>query len=145
MVKGFLFVLMFSLFLVGAPLGSFASDEEPSTETPATPPPEFEYLELRPMILPVITDQGLTQQVSMVISLELPYGKKNEVQIYEPRLTDAYFQDLYGALGSGLAMMKGDVLDLQAVKTRLTDVTTKVLGPDKVKNVLLQVVRQRQM
>lgn len=145
MARVFLYVLMFCFLVVAAPSISLAEDEESSTETPATKTPEFEYLELRPMVLPVITDQGLTQQVSMVISLELPYGKKNEVQVYEPRLTDAYFQDLYGALGSGHAMMKGDVLDLQAVKTRLTDVTTKVLGPDKVKSVLLHVVRQRQM
>lgn len=107
--------------------------------------PEFEYYELAPLVLPIINETGVTQQVSLVVSLELPYGKKSEVELYEPRLADAYLQDLYGALGAGHAMMHGNVVDVQAVKSRLTDVTTKVLGPDKVNSVLLQVVQQRRL
>lgn len=107
--------------------------------------PEFEYYELAPLVLPIINERGVTQQVSLVVSLELPYGKKSEVQPYEPRLADAYLQDLYGALGAGQAMMQGNLLDVQAVKERLTVVTAKVLGPEKVNSVLLQVVQQRRI
>ena len=70
---------------------------------------------------------------------------KKEIEEQEPRLADAYLQDLYGALGSGQAMMKGRMIDVYAVKQRLTAVTEKVLGPDKVHDVLLQVVQQRPM
>lgn len=114
-------------------------------EDPNAPKPEFEYLEMAPLVLPIITESGLTQQVSLVVSLELPYGKTAEVKPYEPKLADAYLQDLYGALGTGHAMMRGGVIDVMAVKTRLTDVTTKVLGADKFHSVLLQVVQQRPM
>ncbi len=118
---------------------------ESSGETTAESSPEFEYFQMNPLVLPIITERGLTQQVSMVVSLELPYGTKASIQSYEPRLADAYLQDLYGALGTGAAMMKGNVVDVQAVKERLTSVTEKVLGPEKVHSVLLQVVHQRPM
>ncbi len=106
--------------------------------------PDFEYINLKPLVLPVITDRGLTQQVSLFVSLELPYGKMDDVEPFEPRLADAYLQDLYGALGAGGAMMTGgNLVDVQAIKQRLTSVTHKVLGTENVHDVLLQVVQQR--
>lgn len=112
------------------------------SEDANAPKPEFEYFELAPLVLPIITEGGLTQQVSLVVSLELPYGKKGEVEPYAPRLADAYLRDLYGALGVGDAMMRGDVVDVMAVKDRLTEVTTKVIGAERFNSVLLQVVQQ---
>lgn len=109
------------------------------------PPPDFEYMEMKALTLPIITDQGVTQQVSLVVSLEVPYGKKAEVEGLSPRLADAYLQDLYGALSRGNAMMVNNVIDIQAVKKRLTNVTYKVLKEDQVHDVLLQVLQQRRM
>jgi flagellar FliL protein len=114
-------------------------------EDPNAPHPDYEYVDLKPLILPVITDRGLTQQVSLMVSLELPYGKGEEVAPLEPKLTDAMLQDLYGALGNGQAMMKGGVIDVPALKQRLSAVSMKVLGADKFHDVLLQVVQQRPM
>lgn len=110
---------------------------------PNAPKPEFEYFEMTPLVLPVITNAGITQQVSLLVSLELPFGKTDEIKYLEPRLADAYIQDLYGALSSGFAMTATDVLDVQELKERLTMVTAKVLGPEAVRQVLLQVVQQR--
>ena len=107
--------------------------------------PDFEYVDLKPLVLPIITDRGLTQQVSLMVSLELPYGEVGEIAPFEPRLADAYLQDLYGALGAGNAMMQGNVIDVMAVKRRLNAVTAKVLGGEKFHDVLLQVVQQRPM
>lgn len=122
-----------------------ARKKSAASEDPNAPHPDYEYIDLKPLVLPVITDRGLTQQVSLVVSLELPYGKTEEVEPMEPKLADAYLQDLYGALGTGGAMMKGGVIDVAAVKGRLTAVTDRVLGADKVHEVLLQVVQQRPM
>lgn len=122
-----------------------AQAQEKKAAVPAGPPPEFEYVELAPLLLPVITSRGLTQQVSLVVSLETPYGKKAEVTLLSPRLSDAYIQDLYGVLGSGRSMISGGVVDVQFIKQRLKDVATRVLGADRVHNVLLQVVHQRQL
>lgn len=110
------------------------------------PHPEFEYIEMDPLTLPIITTKGLTQQISLSVSLEVPFGQKVEYDGFKPRLADAYIQDLYGALGAGFGMMKGNVIDVQQIKQRLTSVTDKVLGPDhKAHDVLLQVVQQRPM
>lgn len=107
--------------------------------------PEFEYLEMVPLVVPVVTERGLTQQVSIAVSLELPYGKKEEVSTYSPRLRDAYLRDLYGALGAGQVMMRGNTLDVETLKTRLTLITRRVLGSEAVREVLLQAVQQRPM
>lgn len=113
---------------------------------PNAPHPEFAYIQLDPINLPIITAKGLTQQVSLMVSLEVAFDNKEKVTIFKPRLADAYIQDLYGAIGAGYALMKGNVVDVQQIKQRLTTVTDKVLGPDlKANGVLLQVVQQRKM
>ncbi|HYD18202.1 MAG TPA: flagellar basal body-associated FliL family protein [Patescibacteria group bacterium] len=126
-------------FLLAAPVAAQAEGD-----AAAVPTPEFEYVDMKPLVLPIITERGLTQQVSLVISLEIPYGTKDSIKAMEPKLADAYISDLYGALGSGHGLMKGSIIDVSAVKARLAKNTLKVLGPDKVNDVLLQVVQQSQ-
>ena len=108
---------------------------------PAAPKPDFDYLELKPIVVPIITEKGLTQQLSLVITIELPYGTKDDIKLMEPKLADVYISDLYGILGAGGAMMHGNVVDVAALKDRLTRDTTKVLG-DKYIQVLLPAVQQ---
>jgi len=108
--------------------------------------PQFEYLELNPLVLPVINERGLVQQISLVISLELAEGLlAADLEKYEPRLADAFIQDLYGVLGSGYGLTRHDILDVHLIKTRLSAVTESVVGPDKVEGVLLQVIQQRRL
>lgn len=104
-----------------------------------------EYVELSPLILPVIGETGVTQTVSLVVSLEVPdAATAEEVKRLTPRLQDAYIQDMYGALSRKNSMEKG-VLQVAPLKARLNRVTTKVLGEGKVNDVLLQVVQQRRI
>lgn len=105
----------------------------------------LEYVELSPLILPVIGETGVTQTVSLVVSLEVPdAATAEEVKRLTPRLQDAYIQDMYGALSRKNSMEKG-VLQVAPLKARLNRVTTKVLGEGKVNDVLLQVVQQRRI
>jgi len=137
-------VVILSVFLMLA-LAPFAYAGEEGAD-PNAPHPDFEYIKLDPITLPVITAKGLTQQVSLVVQLEVAWGKKDDIAPYEPRLTDAYLQDLYGALGAGHALMKDNFVDIEQIKQRLTAVTDKVMGPDhKVHAVLLQALQQRPM
>lgn len=138
-----LFFVFAAFFLLG-PAAWPASSAHAAGDKAALQP-EFEYIEMKPLVLPVITDQGVTQQVSLVVSIEVPFGKKAEVETMEPRLADAYLQDLYGALSSGKGMGANNVIDVMAVKRRLTNVTQKVLKEDQVHDVLLQVLQQRRM
>jgi flagellar FliL protein len=105
----------------------------------------FEYVDLNPLSIPVINEKGVVQQVSIAVSLECPMGKRDTLNIYKPRLMDAYLRELYGALGSGRAMMQGNIVDVEALKSRLTIVTERVVGPDLVSEVLLQSVHQYAM
>lgn len=102
-----------------------------------------EFVELDPLILPIIDSSGVTQTVSLVIALEVEDKvKAEEVKKLTPRLKDAYIQDMYGVLNKHAAL-KGGVVQVAAVKSRLTKITTDVLGEDMVSEVLLQVVQQR--
>ena len=104
-----------------------------------------EFVELSPLTLPVIGETGVTQTVSLVISLEVPDTvTAEEVKRLSPRLQDAYIQDMYGALNRKDSMEKG-VIRVEPLKARLNRVTTKVLGEGKVNDVLLQVIHQRRI
>ena len=105
--------------------------------------PEFDYHEMKPLMIPVINRGGISQQVSLVISIEVPHGNLDKVSLYEPRLADAYIQDLYGVLGTGYGLVNGKVLDVPTIKSRLKAVAQRVLGEDVAHDVLLHVVQQR--
>lgn len=128
------------IFCIGiaAPAGA----AEPLEGSNLGPRPDFEYIEMRPLVLPVITERGLMQQVSLVISLEVPYGGTEPVKALMPKLADAYISDLYGALGVGQGLMKDGAVNMPAIHKRLTKNTIRVMGPDKVHSVLLQAVQQ---
>lgn len=104
-----------------------------------------QFVQLDPLILPIIGDTGVTQTVSLVISIEVPdAATAEEVKRLSPRLKDAYIQDMYGALNRKSAMENG-VLQVNAIKARLNKISTKVLGEGKVNDVLLQIVQQRRV
>ena len=147
-IKQVVFLLFVTMILAGSIVLTHPAYASEKTEKidPNAPHPKFEYLQLDPISLPVITTKGLTQQISLMVSLEIDYGQKEKISLYEPRLIDAYIQDLYGALGAGHALMQGNLVDVQKIKSRLSSVTDKVLGSDiKVHDVLLQVLQQRRM
>ena len=121
--------------------------QAPAEAGPGGQHPEYQYVELDPLTLPIITARGLTQQVSLKVQLEVPWGDKDTVEIYEPRLIDAYLQDLYGALSAGSGLLKNSFVNVAEVKRHLTADTDKVMGSNKnkVHDVLLEVLQQRPM
>jgi len=134
-----LFALFFGLFLL-ASTPTFAADPLEGQSMGKTP--EFEYVDMKPIVLPIITEKGVTQQVSIAISLEVPYGKTEPVKAMTPKLTDAYLSDLYAAMGSGIGLKKGSIVNVPIIKERLTKNTVRILGPDAVTDVVIQVVQQ---
>lgn len=102
-----------------------------------------EYVELDPLILPIVDNNGVSQVVSLVIAIEVPdAATKSELEGIAPRLKDAFIQDMYGALNEHAAL-KGGVLQVNMLKSRLSKVSKEIAGKDKVHDVLLQVVQQR--
>lgn len=102
-----------------------------------------EFVELDPLILPIISKKGVTQVVSLVVSLEVMGPADAErARLLTPRLKDAYIQDMYGVLNDRIAL-RGGVIRVDMIKKRLNKVSIEVLGEGVVKDVLLQVVQQR--
>jgi flagellar FliL protein len=105
---------------------------------------ETAFVEMDPLILPIIDKDGVTQTVSLVIALEV--ADKNavkEVEHMAPKLKDAYIQDMYGVLNKHAAL-KGGVIQVGTIKKRLNQISDEVMGEeDIVHDVLLQVVQQR--
>ena len=101
------------------------------------------FVELDQLVFPIIDGNGVNQTVSLVIALEMADSEAAaEVITLQPRLKDAFIQEMYGALNRHAAL-KGGVIQVGKIKARLSHVAKKVLGQDKVKDVLLQVVQQR--
>lgn len=103
------------------------------------------YVKMGALNLPIIDENGVTQIVSLVVSIEVPAAENvSEVEDLRPRLNDAFIQDMYGALNRKNAMHNG-VIQVDAIKERLNRVCARVVGKEKVKDVLLEVVQQRSL
>jgi flagellar FliL protein len=101
------------------------------------------FVKLDPIILPIIDETGVTQVVTLVVSLEVDGDENAEyAQSLTPRLKDAFIQDMYGVLNRK-ASMEGGMVKVNQLKARLNRLSSNVLGEDKVNDVLLQVVNQR--
>lgn len=101
------------------------------------------FVEIDPLILPIIDESGVSQVVSIIIVIEAPDGDAaKEVERLTPRLKDAYIQEMYGILNKQAAL-KGGVVQVGMLKELLSKISEKVLGHENVSDVLLQVVQQR--
>ncbi len=104
-----------------------------------------EFVALDVLIFPIIDETGVTQTVTLMVSIAAPSAEAAaEVKRLSPRLKDAFIQDMYGMLNTKNSMKDG-VIQVNAIKERLNRASVKVLGADNVNDVLLQIVQQRPM
>jgi len=102
-----------------------------------------QYVELSPLVLPIINEDGLAQVLSIVVVIEVPNNKSAaRVKEISPRLTDAYIQEMYGILNRHVAL-KGGIIQVSMLKERLNTISRRIIGDDMFNDVLLQVVQQR--
>ncbi len=100
------------------------------------------YIAMQPIILPIIDRDGISQTVSLVVSLEVKDASKAaEVEQNLPKLADAYLSDMYGTLSKKASMEYG-VIKVSTLKARLVAITNRVMGGNVVDGVLLQVLQQ---
>jgi flagellar FliL protein len=103
-----------------------------------------EFVQLAPLILPILDKSGLLQTVSVVVALEVKNKADAEfVKSLQPRITDAFIQEMYGVIHHPAGMVNGNVIKVGVLKKRLNKVGQRVLGEDVLQDVLLQVVQQR--
>jgi len=107
---------------------------------------DMPYMELDPLILPVITEEGITQQVSLIVKIEVSDSSMlDQVKAMEPRIVDAFVQDLYGTLSKENAMVVHGIVNIPLVKARLKHTAIEVAGEELIHDVLLQVVQQHRV
>ena len=143
-----LFLSGLILIVLGAGVFSFsfmskASAGDPSSAKESELKKNFEYVELSPLVLPIIGQAGISQTLSLVVSIEVnTVSDAEKIEKIAPKLQDAYIQDMYGVLSSEANLAQGGTIQVKDLKKRLTDVSKTVAG-DMVNDVLLQVVSQR--
>jgi hypothetical protein len=92
--------------------------------------------------LPVIREGRIAAQVSVNVTLETRDARnKNKILENHLKIQSAFLRDLYGLMslnnGSGRALV------VPTVKARLQKVADRVLGPDVVKDILIENVSVR--
>lgn len=108
-------------------------------------PAHMAFVQLDPLVLPIIDADGISQMVSLVIVLQVGDEKqKASVEGQMFRIKDAYIQDMYGSLNKHVAVKDG-VLQVDVLKKKLAAANDRVLGEGVVSDVLLQVVQQRRI
>lgn len=141
------FLFIFSLFMMTLTVNAADSNAAASAEEEgeAKSAYGFEFVKLDPLILPVIDKDGLHQTLSLVIAIEVKrVSHADKVRMLEPRLKDAFIQEMYGIINRHAAMKNG-VLQVKMVKDQLKKISQRIVGDDIVTDVLLQVVQQRQL
>lgn len=102
-----------------------------------------EFVPLDVIVLPIIDESGVTQTVTLMVSIAAKdAAAAEEVKRLSPRLKDAFIQDMYGVLSRKNVMDNG-VLKVSVIKDKLNRASHRVMGEGKVNDVLLQVVQQR--
>lgn len=107
----------------------------------------YEYVQMDPVILPIIAHNGATQTVSLAITLELHSTKDaDNARFLKPRLNDAFLTIMYGNL-SHLAMktQQAGLLNLAKVKYDLQKASKRVLGEDVKHDVLVEFLTQNKI
>jgi hypothetical protein len=122
-----------------APSTSASAAEAPVPANAADPV----FIDLAPLILPVISGDNIEQIVQISITIECSdEGKAAKIRTAKPRLADAYLQDLYGAIDRH-RVMDGKVLDVTRLRDELTRSSIGVLGEDSFSKILIQRIAQR--
>lgn len=116
--------------------------EHGSKDAP-TCPKGPQYVPVGVLNVPVLNNGKISQQVTIEIMLETPdYKMAAEVKKKIPILRDAYLSRLYSAFAVGSGLNNG-IVDIERLRSRVSDANAKLLPEGMVSKVLLQTVVQR--
>ncbi|WP_114393711.1 hypothetical protein [Oleisolibacter albus] len=149
-MKKIILLVVALLVLIGAAVGGFLlfgpkhGDEQAEAEKkPPEPSGPPVYVNVGPMMIPVINAKRIEQNIVLTVSLQVASESvRDEVADQRPRLIDAYVAALYGSVEQG-HVVDGQILNIPEVKQKLVEATGKVLKPGLVQDVLIQSVSQR--
>lgn len=102
------------------------------------------YVHLSPMVLPIITEDGAEQLVTLIIDIEVKdFDVADKMHSNMPKIKDALVRALYGGLGKG-TLRKGKMVDVNRIKAKATTAMNELFGSG-VREVLIQSVSQRML
>jgi len=99
---------------------------------------------ISPIVVPVIGKEKVEQFVTIVATVEVDAAKQPQAAANVPRLVDAFISAMYAGIDDR-TLMNGPLVNIPAVKDKLTAAAAKVLGPGVAQGVLVQVVTQRNL
>ncbi len=100
------------------------------------------FIQLRPIILPIVEGNRVTRTAGLVLALELEKGKT--ALDFEPKrdkLRDAFITEIYTYIDQHSEATR--VLDVSALKARLQQTSDRVLGQGFVHAVLVEQAFER--
>jgi hypothetical protein len=116
--------------LLAAP--AYAAEPTPYVD-PANALP---YIRLPPIVVPVIKGDQVSRQVGITLTVQLiDNSKRSDVEAKRKQLYDAFFRELYGFFQERLPA--SGHIDQPYLKTRLLKTATGVVGPNRIKEVLI--------
>jgi hypothetical protein len=98
-------------------------------------------MQVEPMLIPVIQDGELKRNVYIALRLEVTPDNKETVRLAMSRLHDVYMRALYDLVPEQYE--RRDTLDLAKIRDRLMVLTDRVVGPDKVEDIIFLSVFNR--
>jgi flagellar FliL protein len=110
---------------------------------PAAPTDAPVFVNLQPIVLPVIERNAVTRQIGILLTLEL--GKDQTTESIEPKrrqLVDAFVQELYRMYDARSGASR--VVDEAVVKAHLQRTADSVLGPGVVHAILIRQLMEQQ-
>ncbi len=98
------------------------------------------FVELDPLVLPMIQEGQVTHHVEVLITLEVDPEKKDWVKTVMPKIVDRYIVELHGLLSLRIVREQPDLRPL--LRERLIYRTNELVGGDIVRDVLLSKVQK---
>ncbi len=115
------------------------TEESEEDQVPAAFANIVPFVELDPLVLPMIQAGQVTHHVEFQIVLEVRPEKKDWIKLVMPKILDQYIVELHGLLSLRFVREQTDLRPL--LKKRLTIRTRELVG-DVVKDVLISRVQK---
>jgi flagellar basal body-associated protein FliL len=119
---------------------ALAAGQGSSEQAPAVSGPAFVKLPL--FNIPVIEGDKVTRLITVGVALELVEGlKPGSIEEKKPEVIDAFLRDLYAMFAQRSSTSRVAVEG--SIKRRLAQTADRVLGPGKVRQVLIMDLLER--
>lgn len=124
--------------------GLDAHEEAPLPAAAATDEAEVEYAELEnQFVVPVVSGEEIAAMVVISLSVEVPIGTVETVYLAEPKLRDAFLQDMFNHANiGGFSGNFTTTNNMRILRTELLASARKVIGETARDILIIDMVRQ---